>query len=190
MFCLIYFSDIPHVLEISQNKSTLTDRLVEKSIQQCIDEAGRKNFVNTLEKSENLIDIVYPVYPNFALKKHSDEKIEVYKIEKKQIIEKGYIYNSTKDIVESSLVGTYYIVPVENWKFDDLPQRPLEEPRLLIKPFHSPNYQIATHLRSRVKTSSECSTSGNSNLPVAGPSVNYDKVLLELIESIQKRKID
>jgi hypothetical protein len=167
MFSLVYISNLyvqPNVLEISQTKQTLIQRLHDKSMQQCIDEVGQKNFVNTLDKTDSLTDIIYPLYPNFALKKISDDKVEVHKIEKKQIVERGYIYNSTKDIAESSLVGTYYVVPIETWKYDDLPQRPVEEKQIVIHPLETKKSQTMIQ--------------------------NYDKVLLELIESIQKRKLD
>jgi hypothetical protein len=177
MFCLIYFSDKPNVLEISQSKQTIMERLVDKSIQQCIDEIGQKNFVNTLDNPEPLTEIAYPVFPNFGLKKVSEDKVEVYKIEKKQIVERGYIYNSSKDVVESSLVGTYYVVPVDNWKYEDLAQRPQEEPRFLIRPVETKIYNNPS-VQSQNKTKSSNQTK------------NYDKVLLELIEAIQKRKIE
>ena len=187
MFCLIYFSDKPNVLEISQTKTTLIQRLVDKSIQQCIDEVGQKNFVNTLEVSGNILDVSYPMFPNFALKKCSEDKIEVHRVEKKQVVEKGYIYNTTKDVVESFLVGTYYVVPVENWKYDDLPQRPEEEKRYMIRPFEA-RYFTGTRRPTMLNMSSIQSMPIHSR--VKTEMRPYDKVLLELIESIQKRKVD
>ena len=166
MFCLIYFPFIgdvkqPNVLEISQSKPNLQQKMEEKAIQQCIDEVGRKNFVNTLDQKDNLKSVSYPIYPTLAPLKTSETTIEVYKIEKKQIIVKGYLYNSTQEVVESSLMGTYYVVQVENWKYEELPQRPQEEKQIIIRPLE--------------------------NKPMIR---NYDNVLLQLIESIQKRKLE
>lgn len=167
MFCLIFLPNkgeklTPNVIEISQNKSSLLQRMEEKAVQKCIDEVGRKNFVNTLEAKTDLSTLVYPIYPTFALKRIEDS-ISVHRVEKKQVIVKGYLYNSTDEIVEVSDAGVYYIVPVENWKYEDLPQRPDEEKQRVVKPVEKKSEDM---LR------------------------NYDKVLLQLIESIQKRKID
>jgi hypothetical protein len=167
MFCLIY-STIqdgdyqPNVLELSQSQSSLSKLLEDKAIQQCIDEVGRKNFVNTLETTEDMLKINYPVYPSLALKRINENKMEVYKIVKKQVVDKGYIYNSYKDEVLSSLVGTYLVVKVENWKYEDLPQRPTFEEKKTTKPFEKKSENMIQ---------------------------NYDKVLLQLIENIQKRKV-
>lgn len=167
MFCLIYFPESgveiqPNVLEISQNQSTLVGKMEELGIQRCIDEVGRKNFVNTLEQKD-LLSIQYPIYPTLALKKLSNTVMAISRLEKKQVVDKGYLYNSTKEVVEMSSVGTYYVVPVEHWKYEDLPQRPEEEKQKVVKP---------VQIRSETMLK------------------NYDRVLLQLIESIQKRKID
>lgn len=167
MFCLIFLPNkgeklTPNVIEISQNKSSLLQRMEEKAVQKCIDEVGRKNFVNTLDEKKDLSSLVYPIYPTFALKRGEDS-ISVHRVEKKQVVVKGYLYNSTDELVEVSDAGVYYIVPVENWKYEDLPKRPDEEKQRVVKPVEKKSEDM---LR------------------------NYDKVLLQLIESIQKRKVD
>jgi hypothetical protein len=164
MFCLIYItpSNSPNVLELSQSQSSLSKIMEEKAIQQCIDEVGRKNFVNTLDDEKELNEIVYPVYPSLTLKRINENQIQVYKVEKKQIVDKGYLYNSYKDVVEVILVSNYFVCGVENWKYEDLPQRPRDENQKTIRPVEK---KSDTMLKS------------------------YDKVLLELIENIQKRKI-
>lgn len=159
MFCLIYFTDKPQVLEISSSKSNILSTLQEKSIQQCIDNVGRKNFVNTLE-SPDITKVEYPILPNMALNKISETEIQVFQITKSTIIEKGYLYNSTKEVLETTLIGTYYVADVEKYKYDDFPQRPTDESKKTIRP-------VSDSLNK-----------------------NYDRVLLQLIESIQKRKID
>jgi hypothetical protein len=163
MFCLIYFSNQPNVLEISQNKEGLLKKMEEKAIQQAMDEVGRNHFVNTLDSKDPLAQIEFKAYPSLGLVR-VEQQIEVYKVEKKQVVVKGYLYNSTEEVKETSKIGTYYVVPVEQWKYDDLPKRPEEEKEKTTKPF-------ATQ---------------------TSPSMiqNYDKVLLELITCIQKRKIE
>lgn len=167
MFCLIFLPNIgenriPNVLEVSQSKSALLQRMEDKAIQRCIDEVGRKNYVNTLDEKNDLSTVTYPVYPNFALQRKEDT-ISLHRVEKKQMVVKGYLYNSTQEVVEVSSVGVYYVVPVEHWKYEELPERPEEEKQKIVKP---------------VEKKSEIMLK------------NYDKVLLQLIENIQKRKID
>jgi hypothetical protein len=164
MFCLIYFSNQPNVLEISQSKEYLQTRMEEKAIQQSLDEVGRNNFVNTLDMKDALDKIQFKIYPSLGLIRSTPEQIQVHKIVKKQVVVKGYLYNTTEDTVETKLIGTYYVLPVENWKYEELPSRPTEEVLKSKKPIPS------------------------SNCPQM--IKNYDKVLLELITSIQKRKID
>jgi hypothetical protein len=162
MFCLIYLSgQQPNVLELSQSQSCLCKVMEEKSIQQCIDEVGRKNFVNTLDEEKELSLIPFSVYPSLGLKRFNENQIQVYRMEKKQVVDKGYLYNSYKDVVESHLVGTYFVCGVENWKYEDLPQRPKEETQKVVKPERKSESMLK----------------------------NYDKVLLQLIENIQKRKV-
>lgn len=166
MFCLIYFTNIgesrtPNVLEISQSQDSLLQHMEEKAIQQCIDEVGRKNFVNTLDENSPLETLTYPIYPTLVLKREN-KTISVHRVEKKQLVVKGYLYNSTKDFIELSHIGSYYVVPVENWRYDDLPSRPEDENKKVLKP-------------SETKKSQEMYN-------------NYDKVLLQLIQTIQSRK--
>lgn len=177
MFCLIYFPNSgdkkpnpespndshiqPCVLEISKSRESLLKTMEDKSIQQCIDEVGRKNFVNTLDTKD--LSIEYPIYPTLTLSRLAENMIQVYRMEKKQVVVKGYLYNSTNEVVESSLHGTYYVVSVDHWKYDDLPRRPEEEKHKILKPFESKGSQTMVQ--------------------------NYDKVLLELIQSIQSRRI-
>jgi hypothetical protein len=167
MFCLIFLpyigeNRIPNVLEISQSKSALLQRMEDKAIQRCIDEVGRKNYVNTLDEKGDLTTLIYPVYPNFALQRKEDS-VTVHRVEKKQVVVKGYLYNSTQDVVEVSNLGAYYVLPVEHWKYEELPKRPEEDRQKIVKPIEKKSEDM---LR------------------------NYDKVLLQLIESIQKRKIE
>lgn len=164
MFCLIYLSGQyqPNVLELSQSQSSLCKVMEEKAIQQCIDEVGRKNFVNTLDEEKELSLITFSVYPSLALKRINENQIQVHKMEKKQVVDKGYLYNSYKDVVETSLIGTYFVLGVENWKYEDFPQRPVDESVKVVRP-------VEKKSDSMLK--------------------NYDKVLLQLIESIQKRKV-
>jgi len=159
MFCLIYFTDKPQVLEVSPNKSNILSNLQDKSIQQCIDQVGRKNYVNTLDV-QDITKIEYPIYPNMALKKVSETEIQVFQITKSVIVEKGYLYNSTKEILESKWIGTYFVSEVESYRYEDFPQRPVDEVKKAIRPASE----------TMIK--------------------NYDKVLLQLIESIHKRKTD
>jgi hypothetical protein len=163
MFCLIYLTGEhqPNVLELSQSQSSLCKVMEEKAIQKCIDEVGRKNFVNTLDDEKDLISLFFPVYPNFGLKRVNENTIQVYHIVKKQVVDKGYLYNSYKDVVESVLVGTYFVLGVENWRYEDFPQRPVEETQKTTRPEKRSDNMLK----------------------------NYDKVLLQLIESIQKRKV-
>ena len=167
MFCLIFLPNngenrIPNVLEISQSKSALLQRMEDKAIQRSIDEVGRKNFVNTLDEENDLSTIIYPLYPNFALRRKEDS-ISVHRVEKKQVVVKGYLYNSTHEFVEVSDVGVYYVLPIEHWRYEELPERPEEEKQKIVKPVEKKSEDMLK---------------------------NYDKVLLQLIESIQKRKID
>jgi hypothetical protein len=167
MFCLIFLPNngenrIPNVLEISQSKSALLQRMEEKTIQRCIDEVGRKNFVNTLDEKNDLTTIIYPLYPNFALRRKEDS-ISVHRVEKKQVVVKGYLYNSTNEVIEVSDIGVYYVLPIEHWRYEELPERPEEEKQKIVKPVEKKSEDMLK---------------------------NYDKVLLQLIESIQKRKID
>ncbi len=163
MFCLIYLTgeNQPNVLELSQSQSCLCKVMEEKAIQKCIDEVGRKNFVNTLDDEKDLVSLIFPIYPNLALKRVNENTIKVFKIVKKQVVDKGYLYNSYKDVVESEWIGTYFVLGVENWKYEDFPQRPLEETQKLSRPEKRSDNMLK----------------------------NYDKVLLQLIESIQKRKV-
>lgn len=167
MFCLIFLPNdgkkiIPIVMEISQSKTSLLQRMEEKAIQKCIDEVGRKNFVNTLNEKNDLSTIVYPVYPTFALKR-DDETVSIHRVEKKQVVVKGYLYNSTDEVVEVSDIGVYYVVPIDHWRYEELPERPDGEKQKIVKPVEKKSEYMFQ---------------------------NYDKVLLELIESIQKRKIN
>jgi hypothetical protein len=167
MFCLIFLpyigeTRIPDILEISQSKSTLLQRMEDKAIQRCIDEVGRKNYVNTLDEKNDLSAISYPVYPNVALQRKEDT-VSVHKVEKKQVIAKGYLYNSTHEFVDVSCLGIYYVLPIEHWKYEDFPQRPDEDKQKITKPFEKKSEHMMR---------------------------NYDKVLLQLIERIQKRKIE
>lgn len=167
MFCLIFLPNngenrIPNILEISQSKSALLQRMEEKSIQRCIDEVGRKNFVNTLEEKNDLSTVNYPLYPTFALQRKEDA-VSVHRVEKKQVVVKGYLYNSTNEVVEVSDVGVYYVLPIEHWRYEELPERPDEEKQKIVKPVEKKSEDMMK---------------------------NYDKVLLQLIESIQKRKIE
>lgn len=170
MFCLIYISNpiqggfIPQVLEISKNKSYLLNKMQEKAFHQCIDHVGRKNYVDTLSESD-LTKVVYPLYPNMTLKKVSDSEIQVCNVEKLIFVEKGYIYNSTKELLEINLVGTYYVLDVEQWKYEDLPERPQNE-----RP-------IGTSVENSVQMEESVVR-------------NYDRVILQLVEAIQKRKVD
>jgi hypothetical protein len=176
MFCFIYFPNNgdkklnpevpiqPNVLEISQSRNALLKSMEDKAIQQCIDEVGRKNFINTMDQKEELDTISYPIYPTLAATKVCENMIQVYRIEKKQVVLKGYLYNSIQDTVESSLYGTYYVLPIGSWKYEDLPRRPEEEKQKIMKPVET-----------------------NTSVDMIK---NYDKVLLQLIESIQKRKLD
>jgi hypothetical protein len=174
MFCLIYFPNIgedpksdirdisvPNALEISQSQTILVQHMEDKAIQKCIDEVGRKNFVNTLDEKQELDTLTYPIYPTLVLKRGTDS-ISVHRVEKKQVVLKGYLYNSTKDNIEISHIGTYYVVPVESWRYDDLPSRPEEEKKKIVKPL-------------------ETKRSGDVYN-------NYDRVLLQLIQTIQSRK--
>jgi hypothetical protein len=167
MFCLIYICNSilkPQVLEISKNKPYLLTKIKEKAFQQCIDNIGRNNYIDTLNE-QNLENVSYPVYPTMTLKKLSDTEIQVVAIEKTQILEKGYIYNSTKEVLEVKPQGTYYVLDIENWKYDELPERPKEEQIMICKSEKSiQTDQVVTR--------------------------NYDKVILQLVEAIQKRKID
>lgn len=167
MFCLIFLPNIgeirtPNVLEISQSKSSLLQRMEENAIQRCIDEVGRKNFVNTLDEKNDLSTVVYPIYPTFASRRHEDS-ISIHRVEKKQVLSKGYLYNSTHEFVEVSDVGVYYVVPIQHWRYDELPSRPDEEKQKIVKPMEKKSEDMLK---------------------------NYDKVLLQLIESIQKRRFD
>ena len=164
MFCLIYFSNQPNVLEISQNKEGLLKKMEEKAIQQALDEVGRNHFVNTLDTKESLNQVQFQVYPSLGLIRTTPEQIQVHKVEKKQVVVKGYLYNSVEDIKETSPVGTYYVVPVDQWRYEDLPKRPEEEKEKTTKP-------VATQT---------CASTLQS----------YDKVLIELIGAIQKRRLD
>jgi hypothetical protein len=85
----------------------------ELAFQQCVDEVGRKNYVNTLDEAD-LCKIEYPVYPNCSLKK-GENTIQVYRIEKKTTLEKGYIYNSVKEYQEIQLIGCYHVCEVQRW---------------------------------------------------------------------------
>ena len=167
MFCLLYISTqgtTPQVLEIAKNKSALLERMKEKAFLQCIDHVGRKNYVDTLNESD-LTKVFYPSYPNMALRKKSETEIDVLQVEKAVIVEKGYLYNSTREQLEIKPVGTYYVVEAELWKYEELPVRPVEERRM-----------VDTHEKS-VQTDGSVTR-------------NYDKVILQLVEAIQKRKID
>ena len=112
MFCLLYFSDHPTIFEISPNRSSLLSKMEDKAIQTCVDEVGVKNFVHTLDR--DLSKVQFPVYPNFGLKRVSQTEIQVYKFEKGQQIEKGYIFYSVKESIESKLIGTFWVLKVES----------------------------------------------------------------------------
>ncbi len=182
MFCLIYIAhngsqpgsvpngpsqtdipECPQVLEISKTQSCLLSKMQEKSIQQCMDEVGRKNYIDTLEQSD-LTQVQFPNYPNMSLKRISETQIGVYRIEKRSVVEKGYLYNSVKDTIEVDRVGNYYVVPIEQWKYEQLPERPKEE---------------ATKIKGCQNYTSDKNV-----------VINYDRVLIQLIDAIQKRKID
>jgi hypothetical protein len=167
MFCLIYLPNngesklpTPHVLEISQSKDTLLKHMENESIQRCIDEVGRKNFINTLDEKKDIATLPYPIYPTVVLKRGTDA-ITVHRVEKKQVILKGYLYNSVDETVRVLDVGTFFVVPITNWKYEDFPRRPEDEKKKVTRPE-----------------------------PCVDMVRGYDKVLLQLIESIQKRKID
>lgn len=167
MFCLIYISNSsfkPQVLEISKNKSYLLNKIKEKAFQQCIDHIGRKNYIDTLNEPD-LEKVSYPIYPTMTLKQISETDIQVVSIDKQQILEKGYIYNSTKEILKVNPQGTFFVLDVEQWKYDELPERPKEEQVMICK-------------------------SENSIQTDYTVNRNYDKVILQLVEAIQKRKIN
>lgn len=169
MFGLIYISYdgrriTPQILEVSKNRTNLLSKLMERANQICIDEVGRKNHVDTLEHKDITI-VEFPIYPNTCLKRISENQIEIHRVEKKSVVEKGYLYNSTKDIIETKCIGSMYVLDVEQWNHEDLPSRPV---------------QIKSCIEKSIQTDG----------PEKSMVKNYDRVILQLIESIQKRKID
>jgi hypothetical protein len=151
-------------LEISKNKPYLLTKIKEMASQQCIDNIGRNNYIDTLNE-KNVENVSYPVIPTITLSKLSDTEIQVVAIDKTQILDKGYIYNSTKEVVEVKPQGTYYVLDIDNWKYEDLTESPKEEEIMICKSEKS------------IQTDQVVKR-------------NYDKVILQLVDAIQKRKTD
>jgi hypothetical protein len=114
MFCLLYIpnSQTPKVIKITDDKTSLTYLMQERATSQCFDQIGKNNYVDT-QLETDLTTVSYPVYPTITLKKISETEIQVFTIEKKVTVEKGYIYNTTKELLDSKQTGTYYIVQTE-----------------------------------------------------------------------------
>lgn len=158
MFCLLYIpcNQHPKIIKIADDKSCLISLLQEKASSQCFDQVGKNNYVDT-QSEPDLTKVSYPTYPTMTLKKISETETQVFTIDKKVFIEKGYIFNATKELFDVKQIGTYYIIQAEE-----------------------DTEEVSKQLQQTSSKSVCCENVVN----------NYDKVLIQLVEALKKRKIE
>jgi hypothetical protein len=111
MFAIISILDkIPSVIDVSTDKSLITDLLETRAIDYVIDNVGKNNWINTLTTK----DVNFPIYPNYILTKTSPTEISISKIYKQNIVSSGWIYNSTAEIEQKEYIGSFYILDVKH----------------------------------------------------------------------------
>lgn len=122
MFGLVYVynNQMPNIRKVSFSRLSLWNLMEEEAINYVYDSIGKNNWINTLKLETLDEEIQFPIYPNYSIRKVSENELVVNKITKVKVTTSGWIKNYSEEKIVSEKVASFYCVAVDQYEITTL----------------------------------------------------------------------